>query len=221
MRDSCFSSLGMRPVRELANVASSFSSDLEYPHTQARQRVDTVNVHRAATADTLSAAPPKCEGGVHLVLDPDKRVQHHGSGLVQVEGVGLHLGLARGLVGVPSVDVEGLLQRLGLERGLLDGSGLGGGSGRARGRGGLGDGGNGLALGVLDGGGHGAAEDLGREARRKAPRSETKGHGVWFGGVWEEWRVCCGGMGIRGDGRRAKLEYVGSSGVMDFAQPIR
>ena len=83
-----------------------------FPLTQTRQRVDTINVHCAATANALSAASPESEGRVHLVLDPDKRVQHHGSGLVQVEGVGLHLGLGRGLIGVPAVDVEGLGQGL-------------------------------------------------------------------------------------------------------------
>ena len=83
-----------------------------FPLTQTRQRVDTINVHCAATANALSAASPESESGVHLVLDPDKRVQHHGSGLVQVEGVGLHLGLGRGLIGVPAVDVEGLGQGL-------------------------------------------------------------------------------------------------------------
>lgn len=82
------------------------------PLTQTRQRVDTINVHCAATANTLSAASPESESRVHLVLDPDKRIQHHGSGLVQVESVGLHLGLGRGLIGVPAVDVEGLGQGL-------------------------------------------------------------------------------------------------------------
>jgi len=81
-----------------------------FPLTQTRQRVDTINVHCAATANALSAASPECESGVHLVLDPDKRVQHHGSGLVQVEGVGLHFRLGRGLIRVPAVDVEGLGQ---------------------------------------------------------------------------------------------------------------
>jgi hypothetical protein len=83
--------------------------------TQTRQRVDTVDIHCAATANALSAASPESKSGVHLVLDPDERVQHHGSGLVQVEGVGLHLGLARGLIGVPAVDVEGLGEGLGVQ----------------------------------------------------------------------------------------------------------
>ena len=83
--------------------------------TQTRQRVDTVDVHCAASTNALSAASPEGESRVHLVLDPDERVQHHGSGLVQVEGVGLHLGLARGLIGIPAVDVEGLGEGLGVQ----------------------------------------------------------------------------------------------------------
>lgn len=166
-----------------------------YPHTQARQRVDTINVHCAATANTLSAASPESEGRVHLVLDPDKRIQHHGSGLVQVEGVGLHLGLGRGLIGIPAVDVESLSERLLAHCGLLDCGGLGLGDWWAGGGHGLGGGRNGLALGVLDRGGHAAAEHLlGREGRRKAPCGKTEGH---VAVVWVEWRVC---RAVRGGG---------------------
>lgn len=145
-----------------------------FSHTQARQRVDTVNVHCAATANAFSAASPESKSRVDLVLDPDKRVEHHGSGLVQVEGVGLHLRLAGGLVGVPSVDLEGLLEGVLVERRLLDVGGLRGRDRRARGGHGFGGGGNGLALAVLDGGGHATAEDL----RRKAPGCQTKSHGA-------------------------------------------
>ena len=60
---------------------------------QAGQGVDTVDVHGAATTDTLATTPPEGKGRVDLVLDTDERIQHHGSGLVQVEGVRLHLGL--------------------------------------------------------------------------------------------------------------------------------
>lgn len=77
-------------------------------HTQASQCVDSVNVHRAASADSLSATSSEGQGGVNLVLDANERVQHHGSRLVQVEGVGLHAGLLGGLIRVPSVDLEGL-----------------------------------------------------------------------------------------------------------------
>jgi len=80
--------------------------------TQTSQSINPINIHRTAAADPLAAAPPERQRRVHLVLDPDQRVQHHGSRLVQVQRVRLHPRLRRRLVGVPAVDVEGL--RLGL-----------------------------------------------------------------------------------------------------------
>lgn len=92
--------------------------------TQAGQGVDAVNVHRARSADTLSATSAECEGRVDLVLDANEGIEHHGAGLVQVQGVGLHPWLLRRLIGVPSVDVESLdLRRLG-RSGLSDCAGL-------------------------------------------------------------------------------------------------
>jgi hypothetical protein len=84
-------------------------------HTQASKSVDSVNVHRATSADTLSATPSEGQGGVDFVLDSDERIQHHRAGLVEVQLVGLHLGLLGGGVGIPAVDLE----LLDLGRGLL------------------------------------------------------------------------------------------------------
>jgi hypothetical protein len=171
-----------------------------FPLTQTRQRVDTINVHCATAANALSAASPECKSRVHLVLDPDERVQHHGSGLVQVEGVGLHLGLGRRLIGVPAVDMEGLGQGILVQRRLLDGCGLRLGNWWARGGHGLGGGGNGLALGVFNCGGHATGEHLLRRgAWRKAPGSKTESH---FAVVWVEWRVC-GGLIVEEGGSEA------------------
>lgn len=80
--------------------------------TETCQGVDSVNVHGTTSANTLATTPPESQSGVHLVLDPDERIQHHGSGLVQVECVRLHLGLGGRLIWVPSVDVEGLGLRI-------------------------------------------------------------------------------------------------------------
>lgn len=99
---------------------------------QASQGVHTVDVHGTASANTLTATPPEGKSRVDLVLDTDERIQHHRSGLVQVQRVRLHLGLRRWLVRVPSVDVEGLclciLAGLGLLLGrcLALGDGLAG-----------------------------------------------------------------------------------------------
>lgn len=61
--------------------------------TQASQGVDTVDVHGAAAANALTATSPEGEGRVHLILDANERIQHHGSGLVQVERIRLHFWL--------------------------------------------------------------------------------------------------------------------------------
>jgi hypothetical protein len=90
-------------------------------HTQAGESVDTVNVHGAGTADALSAGSAEGKSRVQLILDSDQSIQHHGTGLVEVEGVALHLGLVAGGVGVPSVDVEGLDLAVLVLCGLLDG----------------------------------------------------------------------------------------------------
>jgi len=92
--------------------------------TQAGQGVDAVNVHRAGSADTLSATSAECEGRVDLVLDADEGIEHHGSGLVQVQGVGLHPWLLGRLIWVPSVDVESLDLCRRSRRGLSDCGGL-------------------------------------------------------------------------------------------------
>ena len=55
--------------------------------TQACQCVHAIDVHGAASTDTLSATPSECKSRVRLVLDSDERVQHHRPGLVQVQAV--------------------------------------------------------------------------------------------------------------------------------------
>jgi len=97
-------------------------------HTQAGKSVDTVDVHGARTANTFTARSPESQGRVEFVLYPDESVEHHGSGLVQVEVVGGHLGLLTGLVRVPTVDLESL------HLGVLGGSRLDGGIGASEGR---------------------------------------------------------------------------------------
>lgn len=78
------------------------------PLTQASESVNTVDVHGARTANTLSARSAESEGWVNLVLDANERIQHHRSGFVQVQSVCLHAWLLGWGVWVPSVDVEGL-----------------------------------------------------------------------------------------------------------------
>lgn len=55
--------------------------------------VDAVNVHGAATTNTLAARAAEGQGRVNLVLDLQKGVENHGARLVQIDIVGLHPGL--------------------------------------------------------------------------------------------------------------------------------
>lgn len=82
---------------------------------EAGEGVDTVNIHSARTADTLTARATEGERRVNFVLDFDERVENHWTGLVEVQCVRLQTRLLRGLVRVPSVDLE-LLQVLRLAR---------------------------------------------------------------------------------------------------------
>lgn len=75
---------------------------------QASQGVLAVDVHGTAAADALSATPSEGQGRVLLVLDLDQGIQDHGARLVEVNGVGLKLGLLGRGIGIPSVDLERL-----------------------------------------------------------------------------------------------------------------
>lgn len=76
-----------------------------------------VDVHGTAATDTLTTTSSEGQSGINLVLDADEGVQDHGSGLAEVEGVGLQAWLLAGGIGAPSVDLEGL--QLGLSSGRL------------------------------------------------------------------------------------------------------
>lgn len=113
MRDSWAVSVGIRPGTSqyfnVLEVRCRFARcGVVRGHTQAGQGVDAVNVHGAGTADTLTAGPAESQGRINLVLYPDKSVEHHRTGLLEVELVALHVGLLSRLVRVPAVDLEGL-----------------------------------------------------------------------------------------------------------------
>jgi hypothetical protein len=151
---------------------------ISIPRTEACQCVDSINVHGTTPANSLTATPPESQCRVHLVLDPDERIEHHGPSLVQIERVRLHLGLRRWLIWVPSVDVESLCLCILAGLRLLDCRGLALGDGLPCGIrhnlfGGLGDGVAGM--GVVYGG----------EAAREYCRSNGC-RGVL---VWLNW--CC------------------------------
>ena len=77
-------------VRERVNLAVAA---VTVDTAQAGEGVDTINVHGAATANTLTARTAESEGRVKLVLDLQKSIENHGAGLVQINLVALHVGL--------------------------------------------------------------------------------------------------------------------------------
>lgn len=115
-------------LRIVSTLVSSLHPTIQ--RTKTSQGVDTVNVHGTTSANSLSATPPKCQSWVDFILNPDQCIEHHGSRLVEIELVRLHLGLRGWLVGVPSVNVEclnlgallqlrlALCRRLGLRNGF-------------------------------------------------------------------------------------------------------
>jgi len=90
--------------------------------TEASQSIDPINVHSAATTNTLSATPSEGQSRVNLVLDSNQRIQHHGPSLIQIQCVRLHARLRRRLIWVPSVDVESLGLRIFRGCGVFDGA---------------------------------------------------------------------------------------------------
>jgi len=105
-------------------VDFAFCLDVGWDTAQASKSVNTINVHRAASANTLSATPSECEGGVDLVLDSDQGIQHHRAGFVQIQGVALHAWLGGWLIGIPSVNVECLDLRVCIRSGFFNCRGL-------------------------------------------------------------------------------------------------
>ena len=60
------------------------------------------NIHGAGTTDSLATGSSEGQTRVHLILDLDERVQHHGAAVVQVHLVVLHLRLGPRLLRIPS-----------------------------------------------------------------------------------------------------------------------
>ena len=127
-------------------------------HTQASQSIYSINIHRTAATNALSATPSERQCRIHLVLDPNQRIQHHRAGLVQIQCIGLHPRLGGRLIWIPTVDMENLGLRILVDARILDVARLAGWLRRARGGGHFGDGAEGFALGVLDRARHPAAE---------------------------------------------------------------
>jgi hypothetical protein len=56
-------------IRTGASIDTQGNEGKEGRHTQARQCVDTINIHSATPANPFSATPSECQGRVDLVLN--------------------------------------------------------------------------------------------------------------------------------------------------------
>jgi len=76
--------------------------------TQTSQSINTINIHRATSTDSLPTTPSESQSRINFILDANQSIQHHRTRLLQIESVGLHSWLGSRLIWVPAVDVEGL-----------------------------------------------------------------------------------------------------------------
>ena len=78
MRAWCLVSVGMRPACREESVDNTTSTILDsnslLEPTQTSQSIDSINVHCTAPTDSFPTAPPKRQGRINLVLDPDQRI---------------------------------------------------------------------------------------------------------------------------------------------------
>lgn len=79
----------------------------------ACEGVRAVYIHGAGTADPLPAGTAQGQGRVDLVLDIEKRVEHHRAAFVEIDGDVVHAGvfglpLLVTIIGAPAVEAEGL-----------------------------------------------------------------------------------------------------------------
>ena len=91
---------------------------------QAREGVGPVDIHRAATANALAAAPPEGERGIHLVLNLQQGIQDHRSALVHIDRICRYVRLLVLVRVVPvyleDLDVTRLPRRILVETGRSD-----------------------------------------------------------------------------------------------------
>jgi len=92
-----------------------FGSVLLVNVRETGQRVLSVNVHGAGSANSLATGTTKGECGILLVFDFDESVQNHGSAFVQIDGIGGEIRLLI-LFRIPSVHFE-ILDALGFVAG--------------------------------------------------------------------------------------------------------
>jgi len=91
-------------VREGINFRRPFGIVVDVRKT--RQRIRSLDVHRARPTNPFSAAPTERQSGILLVFDFQQRVQHHRSALVQIDGVRRQVRFLVFDFGIPPVHLE-------------------------------------------------------------------------------------------------------------------
>eukprot|EP00451_Oxyrrhis_marina_P049425 CAMPEP_0204468360 /NCGR_PEP_ID=MMETSP0471-20130131/10450_1 /ASSEMBLY_ACC=CAM_ASM_000602 /TAXON_ID=2969 /ORGANISM="Oxyrrhis marina" /LENGTH=586 /DNA_ID=CAMNT_0051470169 /DNA_START=118 /DNA_END=1878 /DNA_ORIENTATION=- len=101
VRDQILDDIGMGQGLDLDGFGRRFNVQ------QACKPILAVDVHGTRTTDALTATSSESQSGIHLVLDLDQPVQHHGAASRKIDVVLLQTRLPSNL-GVISVDLERL-----------------------------------------------------------------------------------------------------------------
>jgi len=77
-----------------------------FDSAETGEGVGAVDVHRATAANPLPARSPESQRRVQLVLDLDQTIQHHRTASVEIDFIGLLVGLLSRNVRIPSINIE-------------------------------------------------------------------------------------------------------------------
>lgn len=86
----------------------------------AGEDVEAVDVHGAASADTLATGSPEGQARVEFGFDLYEDVEDHRAALVRIYLIRLHVGLHRGILRIPSVHPDRLQESLRSLRSLIE-----------------------------------------------------------------------------------------------------
>ena len=73
--------------------------------SRAGQPVGAVHVHGAGAADAFPARAAECKRRIHLVLDPEQRIENHRSAIVEVDVESIEAGV-RVEIGIVAIDLS-------------------------------------------------------------------------------------------------------------------
>jgi len=65
-------------------VDFGFSFSVCWDAAQTSQSINSINIHRTTPTYSLPTTPSKCQRRINLILNPDQRIQHHRTRLIQI-----------------------------------------------------------------------------------------------------------------------------------------